>query len=275
VRNAATAPPAGLPGELWRAVAAAAHRLLVLDYDGTLAPLREDRDTAFPLPGALPVLERIAADPRTTLAIVSGRPVADLDRLLRLPGAHAIGEHGWEGRAPGGPIELHPLPEGCAAALARAADAAAARGFGDRLERKRASVMAHTRGLPAARARAVESACRALWAEAAGTAPLRLRPVDGGLELRAVGRDKGTAVRDLLGGCPPGTTAVYIGDDHTDEDAFRALGAAGFGLRVSRDDRPTAARGHLGSCAEVLAFLERWVSPAPAGGLPAARERGR
>jgi trehalose-phosphatase len=272
---ATEAPLAGVPAELWRAATAAVHRLLILDYDGTLAPLRADRDAAAPLPGVVPLIERIAGDARTTVAIVTGRPLVDLDRLIAVARAHAVGEHGWERRAPGGPIDRHPLPEGCGPALAAAAGVAASRGWGDLLERKRAALMLHTRGLPAAQARAVADACRAAWAALAARVPLRLRPVDGGLELRAVGRDKGTAVRDLRAACPPGTVAVYIGDDDTDEDGFRALAGGGFGLRVARDDRPTAAQGRLRSCAEVRAFLERWTClPRAGGGLPERASRG-
>jgi trehalose-phosphatase len=267
----------GVPDALWSAVATAAHRLLALDYDGTLAPLRADRDAATPLPGVVPLIERIAAATGTTVALVTGRSIADLDRLIAAPRAHAIGEHGWEWRAPGGPIERHRLPDGCAPALARAAAGAAARGWHERLERKRASVMLHTRGLAEGEAQVILSDCRALWSAVAAGTPLALRPVDGGLELRATGRDKGTAIRDLLAGCPAGTVAVYAGDDDTDEDAFRALGSADFGLRVGGAGAPTAARGRLPSSADVLALLEAWAAHLPAGGAaaqPAGAGRG-
>jgi trehalose-phosphatase len=98
---------------------------------------------------------------------------------------------------------------------------------------------------------------RELWAPLTREGVLRLDRFDGGLELRAAGRDKGSAVRELLAEAPPGALLIYVGDDETDEAAFREVGPRGIALRVNRRPRPTAAHGTLASCAQVVRWLEQ------------------
>jgi trehalose-6-phosphatase len=76
---------------------------------------------------------------------------------------------------------------------------------------------------------------------------------------------------DLIRGSGAGTFPVYVGDDETDEDAFRAVRDAGLGIRVGSDERPSAAAARLASCEEVRAFLAAWLERvehgAAAGGI--------
>ena len=253
---------AGVPEALWQRVAGASSRLLMLDYDGTLAPFEERRDEARPLPGAIELLERVSAGAGTIVAVISGRHLDELERRLgRLP-IQIVGEHGWEARRPDGRRVTHEPPEGCRAALERAAQAAAARGWARRLERKRTAVAVHTRGLPASEAEEMEETCRRLWEPEARGGVLRLRGMNGGVEIGAAGRDKATAVRDLVRELPAGAPAVYVGDDETDEDAFRELRGSGFGVRVGHSGRPTLASGEIPSPGAVLLFLDRWLEAA-------------
>ncbi|HKQ61861.1 MAG TPA: trehalose-6-phosphate synthase, partial [Candidatus Polarisedimenticolaceae bacterium] len=130
--------------------------------------------------------------------------------------------------------------------------------------RKRSCLTLHTRGMPPAQAAEAVRVCEQVWRREAATA--RVVPVDGGIELRLLGRDKGTAVRELIDRAPTGTFPVYLGDDATDEDAFRALLQDGFGIRVGPRLRPSLARGRLGSWEAVPAFLQHWleqIEPAP------------
>ena len=243
----------------------------MLDFDGTLAPLRARRDAARPLKRSLVLLRQIAASGRTKLAIVSGRP---LDQLVPLVGpidATLIGEHGWERRTPGGRVvRLRPSRE-WTRALDEAERLAIGAGLRERLERKRASVVLHTRGLPSARARRIERRVHALWTGFRAQPGLRLDRTSGGLELRANAHHKGTAVRALVGHAIEGTLAVFLGDDATDEDAFRAVRPWGYGLRVGREDRPTAATGRLPAPSTVPRFLREWlrVSVPPRSGRDA------
>ncbi len=232
---------------------------LMSDYDGTLAPFRLDWREAVPAASVVELLARLSVGRKTTLAVVSGRPVEDLGRLLGPLPIHVVGEHGWECRLPGGTMISHPLDHHVAAALARALARASARAWADRLERKRTSIMLHTRGLPSDQADRIETDCAKLWEVETEESGLWLRRAGGGIELRAPGRNKGTAVKELLDTCAPGTLGVYLGDDETDEDAFAALLPDGIGLLVSPSDRPSFATGRLFTPADVQAFLESWL----------------
>ena len=247
----------GIPRRFWQDAAAAPHRLLMLDYDGTLAPFRIERQRAVPGTGVLQTLRAIAESPHTRIAIVTGRRLEQLKPLLGPLDAVLIGEHGWEEQGPGGHAVGFPLPRGAAEALEGAAAAAAARGWETYLERKRASIVLHTRALAPVRAAEVEEACARLWSHVA--MGLRLTRVNGGLELRVSGRHKGTAVQDLIASSSPGTFSVYVGDDATDEDAFEAVLDRGLGIRVGQDERPSLARARIQSTGAVAEFLECWL----------------
>lgn len=254
-----TADLSGIPGRLWARVAEAGHRLLMLDYDGTLAPFHTERDEARPLPEVVALIGRIACEGRSRVAVISGRPVADLQRLLGPLPILLVGEHGWEAVEPDGRVRRHPLPGACAGALERAAAAAAAAGWGPRVERKRCSLVLHTRGLPAAQAAEAESACLRAWEPELARGGLGLDRLDGGLELRARGRDKGTVARELIAAEPLESLPVYLGDDATDEDVFREVRTCGFAIRVGPGDRPSLATGRLRSPEAVVTFLKRWL----------------
>ncbi|MBZ0088901.1 MAG: hypothetical protein K8H90_00840, partial [Thermoanaerobaculia bacterium] len=103
-------------------------------------------------------------------------------------------------------------------------------------------------------------------------AELEVRAIDGGWELRARGRDKGTAVEAIGARLGGQAFAVYAGDDETDEDAFAAVSRFGFGVRVGTGDRSTRAHARLPDVAAMAAFLEIWaVRFAGATPLGAAR----
>lgn len=248
----------GIPHRLWSLISLARHRLLLLDYDGTLAPFRVERDQARPLPGARAALERMSRSRHTTLAIVSGRPVAELDRLLGDLRVTRVGEHGWELRSPEGRRIRHRLPRDARRGLQAAWWHGLERGWGPHLERKRTAVVLHTRGLEAGQAHALEDECRTAWESLAARLPLGVTRVEGGIEMRALGRNKGTAVFALLREAPPASLPVYVGDDSTDEDAFEMLLDLGVGIRVGDPAHPSMATGRLPSCEAVVDFLEEW-----------------
>lgn len=249
-----------IPDQLWRLVSLATRRLLMLDFDGTLAPFTVARDAARPLPRSLELLARIAGAGGTDLAIVSGRPVSDLERLLGPVPVLLVGDHGWEVRENGGEVVRHPLPPAARETLDEAERRARAAGWSEQLERKRPAVVLHTRALPPERARDVEERCAAAWQPLAEAGHVRLDRIDRGLELRARGHDKGAVVRSLLSRSPVGTLAVFVGDDVTDEDAFEAVRDHGFGVRVGGTGRTTMAMGLLPSVEAVADFLEAWLA---------------
>lgn len=249
----------GFPPRLWERVSHAPHRLLMLDHDGTLVRFELVRDRAIPSRETRDLLRRIAESPNTTLVVVSGRPVRELADLLERPPWTLVGEHGWEWADHGGRIVRHPLPRGAPARLDRAERLVREAGLGERIERKRASIAVHSRGLSDTRAREVHAIAVRAWTPVLEKAPLRLTAFNGGVELRVRGRDKGTTARDLLARDVPGTLGVHVGDDDTDEDAFAALAPAGIGVKVGPAGLPTGAIATLAGPVEVREFLSTWL----------------
>ena len=246
-----------LPGPLKTRLAQARHRLLALDFDGTLAPYAKDPRDARAVPEALDALARLAARAGTTVAIVSGRPIPNLARVVPIESVHLVGEHGWEERGPFGESTLHPLADEADRGLERLLDAVTREGTKAKVERKRTGVAIHTRALDeSGRAEAIEH-FRSIYERVAVGAGLRLDVLDGGAEAHALGHDKGTAVRRLLAALPPETLAIYVGDDVTDEPAFEAVREHGWGFKVGPPARATAARHHLAGPLAVARLLAR------------------
>ena len=99
----------------------------------------------------------------------------------------------------------------------------------------------------------------AAWDEIADRHGLSVKRFDGGLEIMAKGRDKGDAVRDILDGSAPDSIAAYLGDDLTDEDAFKALRPEDLGILVNESLRPTAAHIWIRPPVELIDFLNSWI----------------
>ncbi len=234
--------------------------LLLLDYDGTLAPFRPDPAEAVPYPGVDALLRDLMASGGTRLAIVTGRSLESILPLLKLsPLPEIWASHGRERRRPGGEVRRAEPTEAQQAGLARALGAARSAGLDGRVEEKPFSVAFHVRGVSKEIATESLKGIRALWEPMTERATLALHVFDGGLELRAPGRSKADAVESLLGGYSTGAPAAYLGDDETDEDAFRALGERGLPVLVRPEWRETAARLWLRPPEELLRFMELWL----------------
>ncbi len=201
---------------------------LVLDVDGTLAPIVARPELARVPASTRAQLERLAVR-YALVACVSGRAGEDARRLVGIEGIEYVGNHG---------LELDPLAPELAAGIARFRDR-----VGLPVEDKGLSLSYHYREAPdeaAARRRLEEVAD---LAEAEGLDARWGRKV---LEVRPpVRADKGTAVRALLerSGAERG---LYAGDDTTDLDAFAGLVAAGLEhavrVAVASDEGPAALR---------------------------------
>jgi trehalose-phosphatase len=89
---------------------------------------------------------------------------------------------------------------------------------------------------------------------------LHLLPFDGGLELRAPGKNKGDAVSAILQESGSEVAAAYLGDDQTDENAFRAIKGRGISILVRADPRPTVADMWLRPPEELGRFLRDWLT---------------
>lgn len=237
-------------------------RTLLLDYDGTLAPFREERDEAVPYEGVRKTVEDLLDDGRSRVVIVSGREVEVLRSLLGIePPPEMWGSHGWERyTADDGLVRADPGDQ-ARNGLERALTAARSRVSEERVEVKPVSVAVHTRGLDPTRAESLLDEVRPPWKEIASGSGLELHDFDGGVELRVPGRDKGTAVRDILAETPPDGPVAYLGDDRTDEDAFEVLGGLGdraLRILVREELRDTKADLWIRPPEELLEFLRRW-----------------
>jgi len=241
-------------------VAAAPRRGLLLDYDGTLAPLLPERRRALPYPGIRAALATIALAVRpTAIWIVSGRTVSDLAAMIRLDRfADLWGSHGAERRTRNG-CWVGPAPSRSASDLLdRAARTLRGLGAGDLVERKLYGLALHGRGANRALYLAARRAFVRDYAKPAEQEGLRFVAFDGGIELRPEEFDKGRTVERALMELGDDAAIAYLGDDATDEDAFGTLGDRGLPVLVSPRPRPTLARAWLVPPAEVLEFLADW-----------------
>lgn len=238
--------------------------MVFLDYDGVLSPIVSHPDLAVLSHETRVVLTELASV--TTVAVVSGRDVGDVMSKIGVPGIYYAGSHGFDIIAPNGePVEdetlerfsayLEPLDRATAMLEAKVGDIE-----GAQVERKRFAIAVHYRMV------AADDYAR-LEAAVADTAPevpmLRVESGKKIFEFRPdFDWDKGSALKWLLhelGLDGPGVVPLYLGDDTTDEDAFRMIRGHGIGIVVGRDGHPSLARFALEDTDEVRSFLSRLV----------------
>lgn len=246
----------------------AVQRLLLLDYDGTLAPFHVQPERALPYEGVRERLDAIMRDPASYVVMVTGRPARELGNLLRLQRMPSVwGSHGWEYLNADGEYRLGPLdPRPLRRILRDRAFEQRVRELGGRIEQKPSALAIHWRGAAPAQVAELRDAVRSHWLAHDLGATLSWLEFDGGIELRLPGRDKGSVVETLLAAYPR-AVAAYLGDDLTDEDAFRAIRDRGAGILVRPEYRPTFARAWLRPPEQLLDFLDRWIAVARGGRL--------
>jgi len=226
---------------------------LFLDVDGTLLTIAAT-PTAVSVPErAVGLLARLRDKLTGALALVSGRPIADLDRLfapLRLPVA---GAHGTERRDATGRVQRRD----CSAALApamRVLAAWAASHPGVILEDKGAALALHYRRAPE-----LESAARDVMAAAVIAAGPAFHVQHGKkvVEITVDAVNKGSAIAQFMTE-PPflGRLPVFLGDDLTDENGFEVVNRLGGHSVAVGVNRATRARWHLRDDKQVLEWLE-------------------
>jgi trehalose 6-phosphate phosphatase len=234
------------------AVACAPVLLVASDYDGTLAPIVPDPADATPKRESLVALRELAALPHTHVAVISGRSLSELARLLGSPdGVHLVGSHGSE-------FDLdfaHSLPPNAAELrnrLRHELSSIAADNSGFLIEEKPASVAFHYRNAPEHLAK------RALHAVTSGPALMEgvyTRHGKKVVELAVVPTNKGVALETLRQRVGA-STVVFLGDDTTDEDAFITLQGPDIGIKVGAGDSQARFRlNETDDVARVLASL--------------------
>lgn len=241
----------------------ARERVLMLDYDGTLAPFRVRPQEALPYPEVVEALQRLRQACATRIVIITGRAMASIDPLIEsLPYDEVWASHGWQRRFPGRPVtnfratpqilnELHVASLAVAPLTRR----------GARLECKPTSIALHWRGLDRELVESLRRDIAIAW-QGGGSDCLEMVSFDGGMEMRARGRDKGDAVRTVLQSVGSEAACAYLGDDIADEDAFAAMAGRGLALLVRGLDRPTRAHARVEAPHGIRAFLDAWAQAA-------------
>jgi trehalose 6-phosphate phosphatase len=224
---------------------------LFLDIDGTVAPIAARPHDVGPDPRLTRLLEQLDAGLDGRLAVVSGRTLADVDRILEGRVTCVAAVHGLVWRECDGTLHeptAHPALPAVVQELRRFAK----RDSGLIVEEKGASVALHYRT-----ARTFAAEARVLARRLAAETGLALQAGDMVEELRTPGPTKGDSIRRFMAGPTfAGARAVFAGDDVTDEHGFEEVARlGGFGVLVGRP-RATHARYGLRNVEDVMAWLE-------------------
>jgi len=245
--------------EIHERIVQAPHLLLCLDFDGTLAAIARDPTTVF-LSGRMRLtLESLSRCLNTSVAIISGRARADLQSRVDIPGLIYAGNHGLEISGPG-LIFVEPGATARRAALEKLIPPLE-RGLEDiagaHVEDKGLTLTIHYRQAAAANWERIRQVTEATLADSshlfhitAGDRVYEVRPHGAGTKGTAVGWIKERLEK-------PTALVIYLGDDATDEDAFRILGED---ITVKVGCSPqTAAHYQIDGPADVQQFLE-WLA---------------
>ena len=231
----------------------AAEAALFLDVDGTLLELRDRPEDVSAERELIELLGALSSRVGGALSLISGRPIADIDRIFAPVKFPAAGSHGAELRQhPEDDVAIttEPLP---ASILSRLSEFAASHD-GLLLERKSGGASLHYRMAPE-----LEAGCRRLVEELMLEIGQEFRLIPGKMvfELAPRGHNKGKAIAAMMNRKPfAGRRPVFVGDDVTDEDGFMTVNAmGGVSVRVG-ENRDSAAAYSLGSVADVRHWLE-------------------
>jgi trehalose 6-phosphate phosphatase len=222
---------------------------LFLDFDGTLVDIAPRPELVSVTPELHAALALLQARLGGRLAIVSGRPIAQLDALLAPLVLPAAGVHGMERRGADGVVHCLPAPD--FSHVRAQALALAARHPGLWVEEKHGALALHYRQAPE-----LEAVCCAAMDAAVRQSPgLILMQGKMIVEVKAAGVSKGTAIRDFLAEAPfAGYRPLFAGDDTTDEAGFDYVqGVDGIGLKVGPG--PSVAECRIASAEALRAVL--------------------
>ncbi|QOY95093.1 trehalose-phosphatase [Massilia sp. UMI-21] len=238
------------------ALLAAHEGALFLDFDGTLVDIAPLPSQVIVPPALLAALGVLQLRLGGRLAVISGRPIAELDSLLAPLVLPAAGVHGMERRGADGVLRRLPPPD--FTRVRAQAQELAARHPGLWVEEKHGALALHCRQAPD-----LYDLCSAqLGAAVQEGAGLVLMEGKMIIEVKAAGVSKGTAIRDFLDEAPfRGHRPLFVGDDTTDEAGFDYVQSTdGIGLKVGPG--PSAARCRIAS-AEALRTALAQVAATP------------
>ncbi|PWC16420.1 trehalose-phosphatase [Brenneria corticis] len=223
------------------------------DVDGTLAEIRPQPD-AVAIPSDVRAnLQALSAACHGALALISGRPIEQLDKLIAPLSLPLAGVHGAERRDGAGNLHRVTLPAEVSEPLRQMLEPAMAAMPGTLLEAKGMAFALHYRQAMPYQRQVVELAESAV----ARFPQLSLQPGKCVVEIKPRGIDKGAAINAFMQEAPfIGRIPVFVGDDLTDEKGFLAVNAMQ-GISVKVGDGSGHARYRLGQVADVYRWLEQ------------------
>lgn len=223
------------------------------DVDGTLAAIQPQPDAVYIPENVVAELQRLSSLCHGALALVSGRPIEQLDALAAPLRAPAAGVHGAERRDAAGKLHRVTLPDDVERPLKTMLENAMAQWPNTQLETKGMAFALHYRRAPQHEQDVMQ------LAEAAVNRfdGLALQPGKCVVEIKPTGIDKGAAVHKFMQEAPfSGRIPVFIGDDLTDEKGFTAVNALQ-GISIKVGEGASQARYRLHDVTDVYAWLER------------------
>lgn len=236
--------------------------LLVLDYDGTIAPYHPRSEEALVSPGITERLVALHRTGHTRIVFNTGRSCDNVVKIANLPFPVEVwGCHGRVHCDLEGTIRLYGLDRNNSRGLeigheriARELDEDAV------LLRRGCLTVFYHEATPEEREK-IAATARKCWADLLKKHNLRIDEFFGGIELNTIGRDKGDAMESILSSVDHRKVPVaFLGDAPTDEDGFRAMKGRGLAVLVAEEDDPeTAAQVRLRPFREVLQFLDQWL----------------
>ena len=264
--------------KVFEGVATNGQILVALDFDGALADIVPNpADATLPEP-RLKLLEALNNQPRFAVAIVSGRSLEDLKGRVNLPDIAFAGDHGLEITGPG----FHHIPpeaeefKATVAEIGEALEAALHGGPGVAFEHKGLSMSVHYRLAPSdQRATVLRTIRRVTKPYLARGAAHVVKGKEVVNLLPPLDWHKGAALKwllDMLESLPRragGVLPIYIGDDVTDEDAFKVVRETGFAVRVGRPKPSSAAPYYVNSTNEVEVVLQALLDNSRSLSIPA------
>jgi trehalose-phosphatase len=249
-----------------KSVKTASHILLLCDYDGTLTPIVGRPEDAVLSTGVRQKLIALAQRPEYSVGVISGRRLAEVKSLVAIEGIYYSGNHGMEIEGPG--LKYVNREAGAARALIQELAAQLAGALeniaGVIVTNKGFSVSVHYRLAKPDREDAIADAVKRITAPHIEKGEVRVYPMKKVWEIRPpVDWDKGKAVEFIE--CEikarlklPQLMTIYLGDDTTDEDAFKILHRPdSWSIFVYGEKMLSAAGYFLKSVAEVEEFLDR------------------
>jgi trehalose 6-phosphate phosphatase len=235
---------------------------LFLDYDGTLVPFKE-KPTQVTTPEKIKkVLRQLQKNPTVTVSIVTGRTLKDIKHLLHLRGVNYIALHGLQMESADGYQFRWEPAEHARSALKAIKENMHRELKGEKgafLEDKERTMVLHYRLLPKNRVHVVREKFINAVHDYDNEKTLEIISGAKVIEARPKGWNKGKAVEMFLANSKPvkHKLIIYIGDDITDEDAFRFLGKRGITIHVrNQSRRKTAAQYWVKNPGDVYCFLQ-------------------